>query len=76
MVPVIGGLSPMEASDLIHEESSHIAKRLAHRAESDRRNVIWDITMSSAQTATRRIDALRTADYRSVGAIFVDIPGR
>jgi hypothetical protein len=32
MIPPVTGLSPMEASDLVHEESSHIAKRLARRA--------------------------------------------
>ncbi len=32
MIPEVGGLSPMEASDLVHEESSDVAKRLAVRA--------------------------------------------
>src|SRR5450755_5044969 len=35
LVPEVDGLTPMEASDLVHEESSHIAKRLARRAEAD-----------------------------------------
>ena len=33
----------MEASYLAHEESSHVAKRLARRAQADGKNVIWDI---------------------------------
>lgn len=37
MVPEIKGLSPMEASDLAHEESSDIAKRLAIRRMPIRR---------------------------------------
>ncbi len=74
LIPAIEGLSPMEASDLVHEESSHIAKRLAHRAEADGKNVIWDITMSSSESTELRIDALRAADYGTVDAIFVDIP--
>ena len=32
MVPKVDGLSPMEASDLIHEESSYMARQLATRA--------------------------------------------
>jgi hypothetical protein len=74
LVPEVGGLTPMEASELAHEESSYIAKRLANRAESDRRNVIWDITMSRSATTLDRVTSLRSAGYSSVDAIFVDIP--
>jgi predicted kinase len=45
MIPEVAGLSPMEASDLVHEESSHIAKQLALRAVPEGKNVIWDITI-------------------------------
>ena len=34
MIPEVEGLSPMEASDLAHEESSYLAKRLAHASTS------------------------------------------
>lgn len=74
MVPDIAGLSPMEASDLAHEESSHIAKRLANRAETDRRNIIWDITMSSASSVADRAGALRAAGYRQIDGVFVHVP--
>jgi predicted ABC-type ATPase len=74
LIPVVEGLSPMEASDLVHEESSHIAKQLAIRARADGKNIIWDITMSSSATTERRIDDLRGAGYTSVIGIFVDIP--
>ena len=73
LIPHVDGLSPMEASELVHEESSFIAKRLALRATADQKNVIWDITMSSLDSTERRIDELRTAGY-SVDGIFVDIP--
>ena len=63
----------MEATELVHEESSHIAKRLALRATADQRNVIWDITMSSRESTEKRIDQLHAAGY-SVTGIFVDIP--
>ncbi len=74
MVPEVKGLTPMEATDLVHEESSLIAKRLAIRAYADGKNVIWDITMSSSDTTQRRITDLRTAGYTNVEGIFVDIP--
>ena len=74
MIPEVKALSPMEAAQLVHEESSHISKRLAVRAQSDGRNVIWDITMASRESTARRIDALRTAGYTRIDAIFVDVP--
>jgi predicted kinase len=72
LIPELAGLTPMEASDLVHEESSHIAKRLAHRAEAEGKNVIWDITMASYESTASRIENLRTSGYKVQG-IFVDI---
>jgi predicted kinase len=74
LIPSIDGLSPMEASDLVHEESSYIARQLATRAQADGKNLIWDITMSSRASAERRIDDLRAAAYEHIEGIFVDIP--
>jgi predicted kinase len=74
MIPEIEGLTPMEASDLVHEECSYVAKRLARRAETDGKNVIWDITMSSEDSAAERMSALRSAGYTRVEGIFVEIP--
>jgi predicted ABC-type ATPase len=73
LIPHVEGLSPMEASELVHEESSFIAKRLALRATADQKNVIWDITMSRQDSTEDRIDNLHAAGY-SVTGIFVDIP--
>ena len=74
MIPKVEGLSPMEASELAHEEASYIAKRLAIRAMSDKRNIIWDITMSSTESTEERIAGLREARYTQVDGLFVDIP--
>ncbi len=73
MIPHVEGLSPMEATHLAHEEASFIAKRLALRAVAERKNVIWDITMSSRESTEKRIAQLHEAGY-SVEGIFVDIP--
>jgi predicted ABC-type ATPase len=74
LIPEINGLSPMEASDLAHEEASYLAKRLADRARSDGKNIIWDITMSSYSSVERRIEDLRSDGYTAVEGLFVDIP--
>ncbi len=64
MVPETQGLIADGGTDLVHEESSDMAKRLAIRAYSDRKNVIWDVTMSSVDSTQKRIaNELRSAGY-------------
>lgn len=74
MIPEVKGFSPMEASALVHEESSHIAKQLAARVQRKRQNVIWDITMSSPGSVEARLDDLERHGYSHVGAVFVHVP--
>jgi predicted ABC-type ATPase len=74
LIPPVEGLSPMEASDLVHEESSHIAKALSHRAQADGKNLLWDITMSSQSSTEGRIEDLRKFGYTHIEGIYVDIP--
>ncbi len=74
MIPEVGRLSPMEASDLAHEESSYLAQQLALRAQADGKNLIWDITMSTEKSTSRRIQHLREGNYSQIDGIFVDIP--
>jgi predicted kinase len=74
MIPPVSGLSPMEASDLVHEESSYGARQLALRAQADGKNIVWDITMSSRASTEGRIDELRSEGYTRIQGIFVDIP--
>ncbi len=74
MIPEVEGLSPMEASDLVHEESSYLARQLAIRAQADGKNLIWDITMSDLAKTERRITDLREAGYTRIDALFVQIP--
>jgi Zeta toxin len=73
MIPELTGLTPMGASDLVHEESSYISKQLALRATADGKNVIWDITMSSRGSTENRISDLRGAGYSRIEGVFVDV---
>lgn len=73
LTPQVDGLTPMECAGLVHEESSHIAKRLARMAQADGKNVIWDVTLVKADSAERRIESLRAGGYAQVDAVFVDI---
>ena len=72
MIPVIAGLSPMEASAKAHEEASMLAKRLAERAYRQQTNVIWDITMSTEASVRDRMAAMREAGYGQIDGVFVE----
>ncbi|MGH3225211.1 MAG: zeta toxin family protein [Streptosporangiaceae bacterium] len=74
MIPEVDGLSPMEASELAHEESSYLASQLALRAQADGKNLIWDITMSSEGSTLKRINELSSASYNRIDGLFVEIP--
>jgi hypothetical protein len=72
LIPRIKGLSPMEAADLAHTEAQFLAKRLALRALTDGRNLLWDITMASKPAVESWLSALETAGFTTSG-LFVDI---
>ncbi len=48
MIPEYDGLTPMEASTFVHEESSDISLMLAREAVARDMNIAWDMTMHSA----------------------------
>jgi predicted ABC-type ATPase len=74
LIPEVEGLTPMEASALVHEEASYIAKQLAQRARAEGINIIWDITMSSYEKTEQRIEELKASGYDRIDGLFVDIP--
>lgn len=74
MMPEVKGLTAMETAPLVHEEASHIANMVAHQAYDRKKNVIWDITMSSPGSVQRRLDEMHGAGYKDVRAVFVHIP--
>lgn len=74
MVPTVEGLSPLEASALVHVESGHVANLLAGRAYANNTNVVWDTTMGSRTRIEARIAEMRDAGYGVIGGVFVDIP--
>lgn len=72
MIPQTDHLSPMEASGLAHEEASDLTKRIAMLAYRQKRNVNWDITMSSPGSVAKRINAMRKLGYNQIDGAFVD----
>jgi hypothetical protein len=47
LIPVVAGLAPLEAAELVHAEAQHLAKRLAARAMAAGTNVLLDVTAAS-----------------------------
>lgn len=73
LIPQIDGLTPMEASPLVHEEASWICSQLARIVISRKKNVIYDITMASYSSTKKKVDNLANSGYNKIDAIFVDI---
>ena len=73
LIPKVDGLSPMEASPLVHAEASHITTLITKIAVSRGMNIIHDTTMANLPVTKGKIEDLRSAGYKNVRAIFVDI---
>lgn len=73
MVPEVAGLSPMESSALVHEESAYLADLAAAELQRRGKNLIFDGTMRNLKVTRERIAELKKHGY-SVGSIFVDAP--
>src|SRR5215469_3173671 len=72
LIPMVAGLTPMDAADLVHVEAQFLAKRIGLRAMADGRNLIWDISMASLPATQALLDTLRLAGY-GVQALFADL---
>lgn len=73
LIPKVDGLTPMEASPLVHEEASHITKVLFEKLRKQGTNLIFDIVMSSEGSVRNRSDLVKQAGYTKIEAVFVDI---
>jgi hypothetical protein len=49
-----------------------MAQQLAHKAYSEGRNVLWDITMASPDSVLGRINDMRDSGYGTIDAAFAD----
>ena len=74
MIPQVEGLSPMESSALVHEESGHVANLLAQHLAASRKNLAFDGHAASKDTVQKRLDWHRRNGYRDVQGVHVDAP--
>jgi len=73
MIPTFKGLTPMECSELVHEEASFLSKEILGDLTESKANVILDITMSSYGSVEKRCKLLKSRGYSSIQPVFVDI---
>ena len=72
MIPTVDHLDPMETATFVHEEASHLSKRLATQMVTQGKNVIWDFSMSSERAIASRMRDLHEEGYHTA-ALFVDV---
>jgi predicted kinase len=73
MVPKVQGLSPMEASPLIHEESVHLANLAAAALRRRGKNLAFEVTMNRRDRTQAIVSRLKKDGY-GVTAVFADVP--
>ncbi len=73
MIPQVEGLSPMEASALVHWEAGYLADMLAMRALREGKNVMFDGTMSWQEAVEGNLASLHAAGYTDIDGVFVRI---
>jgi predicted ABC-type ATPase len=73
MVPEVAGLSPLEASSLVHDESSWLADEAARLLLERGKNIAYDMTMAHEASVIHRLDRLDKGGY-TVRGVFVDSP--
>jgi zeta toxin len=72
LIPAAVGLSPMEASQLVHAEAQFLAKRVAMLAMADGRNLLLEVSMASRASTDSWIAALHATGYAVTG-VFAEI---
>jgi len=65
--------NPLEAADIVHDESSDVAKELLERAIQESYDIIFDGTMKNEEKYISLISKLKEKGYE-VFAIIVDVP--
>lgn len=70
MVPHVTGTLSMEVNALAHEEASIISKKIMTKMIEQNKNVILDITMSSASSTESKINQFKDKGYQVSGSFF------
>lgn len=76
MIPKVEGLSEMESSTLVHEESSYLADKFLSELSEKNKNIVYDFTCKDFKSTSRRMGILKNSGYqeKDMQFVFVDIP--
>lgn len=76
MIPKVEGLDPMEASTLVHKESSYLADKFLSQLAAKNKNIIYDFTCKDVKSTSNRMSILEKQGYslENMQFVFVDIP--
>lgn len=72
MIPKVPGMTPMEASPLVHEEASHVSKQISSKLIAQKKNMVYDVTMAGLPSTRKKLTQLRERGY-TIRGMFVDI---
>lgn len=72
LIPSVRGLTPMEASTLVHQESLHIMELIQNKASDMGKNMIFDLTMTNKFYPVKTIVSLKEKGYTDFRALFVN----
>jgi predicted ABC-type ATPase len=73
MIPAVSGLSPMEASPLVHGEAEHVADMTVRAAMRRGKNVAVHTAMADPETVRKHVQRAHEAGY-TVHGVFVHTP--
>jgi predicted kinase len=76
LIPDLPGLSPAEASPLVHDESEHIADLITREALRRGKNVAIHTPMSDPSAIRAHADRLRQAGHTVHGVFVHTLPGK
>lgn len=75
LIPKINGLTPIECSSFVHEETSYLANKFFNKMISQNKNIIYDSTGSNLKKLESKMKQLNYYGYnnKNTQVIFVDV---
>lgn len=73
MYPKMKGLTPLECSTYIHEESAYLTKKIFNACLKDGKNIIYDFTCSSESSFMSKYNSFIANGYKNISLHFVDV---
>jgi len=73
MTPEIPGVLPLETDELIKYEAGVVTDKVYEKLSAEKKNLVIDRTLASANSITKTLDDLRAKGYSDFTGVFVDV---